>query len=156
MWVFQCSLTWRIISHKARDFFNMLSRLIIAFLPRRKRLLISWLQSPSAVILEPKKIKSVTVSIVCHEEVGLDAMIFILWMLYLLCFHIKFEIILILWKISWQSLMYITLNLVCCSPWGCKNSDTTEQLNSNNIKSVECLGNVAILTHYWLGDLCRK
>ena len=44
--------------------FNMLSRLVIAFLPRDKRLLISWLQSPSAVILEPKKIKSVTVSIV--------------------------------------------------------------------------------------------
>ena len=51
--------------------FNMLSRLAIAFLPRSKRLLISWLQSPSAVILEPQKIKSVTVSIVspsiCHE-----------------------------------------------------------------------------------------
>ena len=46
--------------------FNMLSRLVIAFLPRSKRLLISWLQSPSAVILEPKKIKSVTVSIVAH------------------------------------------------------------------------------------------
>ena len=45
---------------------NMLSRLVIAFLPRSKRLLISWLQSPSAVILEPKKIKSVTVSIVSH------------------------------------------------------------------------------------------
>ena len=44
--------------------FNMLSKLVIAFLPRSKRLLISWLQSPSAVILEPKKIKSVTVSIV--------------------------------------------------------------------------------------------
>ena len=44
--------------------FNMLSRLVIAFLPRSKRLLITWLQSPSAVILEPKKIKSVTVSIV--------------------------------------------------------------------------------------------
>ena len=44
--------------------FNMLSRLVIAFLPRSKRLLISWLQSPSAVILEPRKIKSVTVSIV--------------------------------------------------------------------------------------------
>ena len=46
--------------------FNMLSRLVIVFLPRRKRLLISWLQSPSAVILEPKKVKSVTVSIVSH------------------------------------------------------------------------------------------
>ena len=54
--------------------FNMLSRLVIAFLPRSKRLLISWLQSPSAMILEPKKIKSVTVSIVfppiCHEVMG--------------------------------------------------------------------------------------
>ena len=60
-------------------FFNMLSRLVIAFLPRRKRLLISWLQSPSAVILEPQEIKSVTVSIVspslCHEVMGLDDMI---------------------------------------------------------------------------------
>ena len=55
--------------------FNMLSRLVIAFLPRSKRLLISCLQSPSAVILEPKKIKSVTASIVspsiCHEVMGL-------------------------------------------------------------------------------------
>ena len=59
--------------------FNMLSRFTIAFLPRSKRLLISWLQSPSAVILEPKKIKSVTVSIVspsiCHEVMELDAMV---------------------------------------------------------------------------------
>ena len=54
--------------------FNMLSRFVIAFLPRSKSLLISWLQSPSAVILEPKKIKAVTVSIVspsiCHEVMG--------------------------------------------------------------------------------------
>ena len=61
--------------------FDMLSRLVIAFLPRSKHLLISWLQSPSAVILEPRKIKSVTVSIVSpsiyHEVMGLDAMIFI-------------------------------------------------------------------------------
>ena len=64
---------------------NMLSRLIIAFLPRSKCLLISWLQSPSAVILEPPKIKSVTVSIVfpciCHEVMGPDAMILVFWML---------------------------------------------------------------------------
>ena len=57
--------------------FNMLSRLVIAFLPRSKLLLISWLQSPSAVILEPKKKKSVTVFIVspsiCHEVMGPDA-----------------------------------------------------------------------------------
>ena len=65
--------------------FNMLSRLFIAFLPRSKHLLISWLQSPSAVILGPKKIKSLTVSIVspsmCHEMTGPDAKIFIFWLL---------------------------------------------------------------------------
>ena len=55
--------------------FNMLSMLVITFLPRSKRLLISWLQSPSAVILEPPKIKSDTVS---HEVMGPDAMIFVL------------------------------------------------------------------------------
>ena len=61
--------------------FNMLSRFVIVFLPRSKSLLISWLQSPSAVILEPKKIKSVTVSIVSlsifHEVIGPDAMILV-------------------------------------------------------------------------------
>ena len=60
---------------------NMVSGLVIAFLPRRKRLLISWLQSPSAVILEPPKIKSATVSAVSpsiyHEVMGPDAMIFV-------------------------------------------------------------------------------
>ena len=60
---------------------NMLSRLVITFPPRSKRLLISWLQSPSVVILEPRKIKSDTVSTVspsiCHEVVGPDAMIFV-------------------------------------------------------------------------------
>ena len=54
--------------------FNMLSRLVMTFLPRIKRLLISWLQSPSAVILEPRKIKSATVSpSICHEVMGPDA-----------------------------------------------------------------------------------
>ena len=61
--------------------FNTLSRLVIAFLPRSKHLLISWLQSPSAVILEPKRMKSLIVSIfspyICHEVMGLDAMIFV-------------------------------------------------------------------------------
>ena len=60
---------------------NMLSRLLISFLPRSKHLLISWLQSPSAVILEPRKIKSDTVSTVSpsisHEAMGPDAMIFV-------------------------------------------------------------------------------
>ena len=61
--------------------FNMLSRLVVAFLLRRKHLLISWLQSPSAVILEPKKIKSVSVSTlspsICYEVMGPDAMILV-------------------------------------------------------------------------------
>ena len=66
-------------------FFNMLSRFVIAFLPRSKCLLISWLQSPSTVILEPKNIKSATVSIIspsiCHYVMGLHTMIFVFWML---------------------------------------------------------------------------
>ena len=61
--------------------FNMMSRLVIGFLPRSKYLLISWLQSPSAVIWEPLKIKSLAVSIVspsiCHEVMGQDVMIFV-------------------------------------------------------------------------------
>ena len=65
--------------------FDMLSRLIIAFLPRSKHLLISWLQSPSAVIFESPKIKSATVYTVspsiCHEAMGPDAMIFVFWIL---------------------------------------------------------------------------
>ena len=65
--------------------FNMLSMLVITFLPRSKCLIISWLQSPSAVVLEPPKIKCVTVSIVspsiCHEVMGPAVMIFVFWML---------------------------------------------------------------------------
>ena len=65
--------------------FNMLSRLVITFLPRSTHLLISRLQSPSAVILEPQKIKSATLSTVspsiCHEVMGLDAMILVFWIL---------------------------------------------------------------------------
>ena len=65
--------------------FNMLSRLVITFLPKRKHLLISWMQSPSAVILEPEKMKSVTDSIVfpsiCYKVMGPDAIILVSWML---------------------------------------------------------------------------
>ena len=75
------SLHFRFVGKVMSLLFNMLSRFVIAFIPRSKPLLISWLQSPSAVILEPKKIKSVTVTVVspsiCHEVVGPDAMIFI-------------------------------------------------------------------------------
>ena len=62
--------------------FNMLSRLVITFLPRSKCLLISWLQPPSAVTLEPRKIKSATVfSYICHEVMGPDTVILVFWML---------------------------------------------------------------------------
>ena len=73
------ALTRRTFAGKVTSLlFNMLSRLVITFLPRSKRLLISWLQSPSAVILEPPKIKSATVSpSICHEVMRPDAMIFV-------------------------------------------------------------------------------
>ena len=76
---------WTFVVKVMSLLFNMLSRLVITFLPRSKCLLISWLQSPSAVVLEPPKIKSATVSTVspaiCHEVMGLDGMIFIFLML---------------------------------------------------------------------------
>ena len=72
---------WTFVVKVMSLLFNMLSRLVITFLPRSKRLFISWLQSPSVVILEPKKTKSATVSTVFpsiyHEVMGLDAMIFV-------------------------------------------------------------------------------
>ena len=69
---------WTFVGKVMSQLFIMLSRLVIAFLPRSKRLLISWLHSPSAVILEPKNIKSAIVSpSICHEVMGQDAMIFV-------------------------------------------------------------------------------
>ena len=89
---------WTFVSKVISLLFNVLSRFVISFLPRNKHLLISWLQSPSAVILEPKKIKSLTVSIVspsvCHEVMGPDAMILVFWMLSLnWLFHSSFTFI---------------------------------------------------------------
>ena len=76
---------WTFVGKVMSLLFNMLSRLVIAFLPRSKHLLIPWLQSPSTVIFEPQIIKSVTISIVspsiCHEVMGPDAMILVFWML---------------------------------------------------------------------------
>ena len=76
---------WTFLGKVMSLLFNMLCRLVITFLPRNNRLLISWLQSPSAVILEPPKIKSVTVSTVppsiCHEMIRPDAMVLVFWML---------------------------------------------------------------------------
>ena len=75
------SARWTFVGKVMSLLFKMLSKLVITFLPRSKRLLISWLQSPSAVILEPPKIKSATVATVspsiCHEVMGLDAMILV-------------------------------------------------------------------------------
>ena len=76
---------WTFVGKVMSLLFNMLSRLVITFLPRNKHLLISWLQSPSAVILEPKKIKPVTVSIIypsiCQEVMGLGTMILVFLLL---------------------------------------------------------------------------
>ena len=75
------STRWTFVGKVMSLLFNMLSRLVITVLPRSKRLLMSWLQSPSAVILEPRKIKSATVSTVSpsisHEVMGPDAMILV-------------------------------------------------------------------------------
>ena len=78
-------IRWTFVGKVMSLLFNMLSSLVITFLSRSKCLLISWLQSPSAVILEPLKIKSVTVSTVspsiCHEVMGTEAKIFVFWIL---------------------------------------------------------------------------
>ena len=72
---------WTFVGNVMSLLFNMLSKLVITFLPRSKHLLISWLQSPSAVILEPPKIKSATISTVspsiCHEVMGPDVTILV-------------------------------------------------------------------------------
>ena len=101
---------WTFVDKVVSLLFNMVSRLVVTFLPRSKRLLISWLQSPSAVILEPPKIKSVSVSTVspsiCHEMMGLDAMILVFWMLSFKplilwhCFSMGLE-----WKLTFSSPM---------------------------------------------------
>ena len=73
---------WTFVGKVMSLLFNTLSRFVIAFLPRSKHLLVLWLQSPSAVILEPKKIKAVTASTfspsICHEVIEPDAMILVL------------------------------------------------------------------------------
>ena len=85
IWKTRAVTRWTFVGRVMSLLFNMLSKLIIAFLPRSKCLLISWLQSPPAVILKPKNTKSVTVSIfspsICHEVMGPVAMILVLWIL---------------------------------------------------------------------------
>ena len=115
----------RVLEWGAIAFSNMLSRLVITFLPKSKCLLISWLQSPSAVILEPPKINSDNVSTVspfiCHEVMGLDR------------------------RSQWQSTPVLLpgkshgwRSLVGCSPWDHEESDMTERLHFHF--SLSCIG----------------
>ena len=94
---------WTFVGKVMSLLFNMLFRLVLTFLPRSKRLLISWLQSPSAVILEPQKIKSDTISTVSpsisHEVMGPDAMILVFWML-----SFKPTFITLLFHFHWEAL----------------------------------------------------
>ena len=88
---------WTFVGKVMSLLFNMLTSFVIAYLPRRKHLLISWLQSPSAVIMEPKKIKSVTVSIlstsICHEVMqDLSFLNAVLNQLFTLLFHLHQEV----------------------------------------------------------------
>ena len=109
---------WTFVCKVMSLLFNMLSRLVIVFLPKSKCLLIPWLQSTSAVILEPKKIKSVTVSIfspsICHEVMGLDAMIF--------CFlNVEFEasFLTFLFRFHQVPLHFLSLEWCHLHIWGC-------------------------------------
>ena len=113
--------------------FNMLSRLVMTFLPRSKSLLISWLKSPSAVILEPRKIKSFTVSpSTCYEVTGPDAMVFIFLMLSFkptfslpsFTFIKRFFSFSLLSAISMVSSAYLLLSLQSC-PMLCDPKDSS-------------------------------
>ena len=133
-------LTWWTFVGKIMSLlFNMLSSLVITFLPRSKCLLISWLQSPSAVILEPKKINSLTVSpSICHEVMGPDLIILVFWMLsfkpaFSLLLSLSWRGFLVLlrflpygwchlhiwgyWYFSWQSWIHLVLPLAQHFTW---------------------------------------
>ena len=124
---------WTFVGKAMSLLFNLLSRWVIAFLPRSKGLLMLWLQSPSVVILEPPKIKSITVSIVsppiCHEVMGPDAMIFVFWMLsFKPAFSLSsFIFIKCKLKRQWDSISHLS---ECLSSkrhkcyWGCRPKGT--------------------------------
>ena len=111
---------WTFVSKVRSLLFNTQSRFVIAFLPRSKCLLISWLQSLIAVILEPKK-NSITVSTfspsICHEVMGPDAMIFVFWMLsFKPAFsHSSFTLI----KRLFSSSLLSAIRVVLSASWGC-------------------------------------
>ena len=127
--------------------FNMLISFVIKFLPRSKCLLISWLQSPSAVILEAPKIKSLTFSIVspsiCHEVMGQEAMILIFWMLSFKATFSLSAFTFMPWRRKWQPTPVFVPgefqgrgSLVGCRLWGCTESDTTEWLSSSSSRGL--------------------
>ena len=108
---------WTFVGKMMSLIFNMLSRFLIAFLPRSKHLLISWLQSTSTVILEPKKIISVTISTffpaICHEVMGLDAMIF--------AFECEFQasFFTLFFHSHQEALHFLSLEWYHLYSWGC-------------------------------------
>ena len=129
---------WTFVGKVTSLLFNMLSRLVITFLPRSKCFFISWLQSPSAVILEPEKIKSATVSTICHEVMGPDAMILFLgrrengavspwawfmgkiwkpvvWISYLLSYFCFFFLKYLFFSLCW--VLSVALGILCSSAW---------------------------------------
>ena len=125
---------WTFVSKVMSLLFNMLSRLVIAFLPKSKCFLILWLQSPSSVILEPKKIKFVTVSIVspsiCHEMMEPDAMILIFWILSFKSTSSLSSFTLVLYTKAKSNGLALpedqadeVWNLICCSQFHCVNLD---------------------------------
>ena len=114
------ALTRRTFVHKIMSLlFNMLSMLVIAFLPRSKCLLISWLQSSSEVISEHRKIKSVTVSTffpsIFHEVMEPDAMIFVFWML-------SFKLAFSLSSFTFFKRLFYSSSLFCCKEQYCKGT----------------------------------
>ena len=125
-WVTSLSLSlsltiWTFIGKGMSMLFNMLPRFVIAFLPRSKHLLVSWLQSPSAVILECKKIKFVTTSTfspsICWEVMGPDPMIFVFWMLsFKSAFHSPLSLSS---RDSLVSLHFLPLEWCHLHIWGC-------------------------------------
>ena len=115
------SLTrWIFVNKVMSLLFNTLSRFFIAFLPRSKHLLISWLQSSSRVILEPKKIKSLTVSTfspsICHEVIGLNGTILVFWMLSFKLFHSPLSLSS---RHSSVPLCFLSLEWYHLHIWGC-------------------------------------
>ena len=118
-------IRWTLVSKVMSLLLNMLSRLVITFLPRSKHLLISWLQSPSAVILEPPKIKSDTVSTVspsiCHEVMGPNAMVLVFWILtfkptFSLSFHMPLKYVVLSLSIFFISFNFKIYFHICGFP----------------------------------------